>query len=178
MGEFDALILAGGRSARLGGVPKSNLKYDGATLLERSLAAVVGARKGVVVGPEPGNLPSGVVAAREDPPFSGPAAAVAAGLAALRGDAGARAEWTLVLACDMPHAHHAVDALLGSLDSHVSDGVIAADANGRLQPLAAIYRTSSLELESQAAAARGELVNLPVFKLLARLDLLPVHVPG
>ena len=37
--EFDAIILAGGRSSRLGGVPKSGLIYDGATLLERSLQA-------------------------------------------------------------------------------------------------------------------------------------------
>ncbi|MGZ4663286.1 MAG: NTP transferase domain-containing protein, partial [Arthrobacter sp.] len=35
--EFDAVILAGGRSSRLGGVPKARLNFDGATLLERSL---------------------------------------------------------------------------------------------------------------------------------------------
>ena len=31
--DFDAVILAGGRSARLGGVPKQGLTYDGDTLL-------------------------------------------------------------------------------------------------------------------------------------------------
>ncbi|WP_340639303.1 NTP transferase domain-containing protein, partial [Arthrobacter sp. Hiyo1] len=31
--DFDAVILAGGKSSRLGGVPKAQLRYDGATLL-------------------------------------------------------------------------------------------------------------------------------------------------
>ena len=52
--EFDAIILAGGRSSRLGGVPKSGLIYDGATLLERSLSAAGAAVRTVVVGPDPG----------------------------------------------------------------------------------------------------------------------------
>ena len=55
--EFDAVILSGGRSSRLGGVPKSGLIYDGATLLERSLQAAGGAAAAVVVGPDPGTCP-------------------------------------------------------------------------------------------------------------------------
>ncbi|HEY8752585.1 MAG TPA: NTP transferase domain-containing protein, partial [Arthrobacter sp.] len=31
--DFDAVILAGGRSSRLGGVPKQDLRYDGDSLL-------------------------------------------------------------------------------------------------------------------------------------------------
>ena len=104
--EFDAIILAGGRSSRLGGVPKSGLVYDGATLLERSLRAAGAAGRTVVVGPDPGGLPGGVLTCREEPPFAGPAAAIAAGLAALAADHASRhaaaAPYTLVLACDMP----------------------------------------------------------------------------
>ena len=88
--EFDAIILAGGRSSRLGGVPKSGLIYDGATLLERSLRAAGAARRTVVVGPDPGGLPGGVLTCREEPPFAGPAAAIAAGLAALAADHASR----------------------------------------------------------------------------------------
>ena len=88
--EFDAIILAGGRSSRLGGVPKSGLIYDGATLLERSLRAAGAAGRTVVVGPDPGDLPDGVLSCREDPPFAGPAAAIAAGLAALAADRASR----------------------------------------------------------------------------------------
>ena len=42
--EFDAVILAGGRSSRLGGTPKAALRFRGDTLLERSLLAAAGAR--------------------------------------------------------------------------------------------------------------------------------------
>ena len=34
--RFDAIVLAGGRSSRLGGVPKAGLVLDGQTLLERT----------------------------------------------------------------------------------------------------------------------------------------------
>ena len=180
--DFDALILAGGRSARLGGVPKSGLRLDGETLLERTLRAAAGARAVVVVGPDPGNLPRGIAAVREDPPFAGPAAAIAAGLAALGEDMRPgtvpAAAWTLVLACDMPHVSRAVPVLLEELEKnqHV-DGVIARAADGRLQPLAAVYRTATLNRETATAAARGELRDRPVFQLLARLELRQVPVP-
>jgi molybdopterin-guanine dinucleotide biosynthesis protein A len=180
--DFDALILAGGRSTRLGGVPKSGLMLDGETLLERTLRAAAGARAVVVVGPDPGNLPPGIVAVREDPAFAGPAAAIAAGLIALGGDTEPgtipAAAWTLVLACDMPHVGMAVNALLEELEkSRNVDGVIARAADGRLQPLAAVYRTAALNRETATAAARGELRDSPVFQLLARLELRPVPVP-
>ncbi|MEO5992343.1 MAG: NTP transferase domain-containing protein [Arthrobacter sp.] len=69
--EFDAVILAGGRSSRLGGVPKSGLIHDGATLLAGALRSARGAVAVAVVGPDPGPLPRGVVRCREDPPFAG-----------------------------------------------------------------------------------------------------------
>ena len=57
--EFDAVILAGGRSSRLGGVPKAGLVYDGATLLERSLRGRA-ARRGASSSsaPTPGTCPA------------------------------------------------------------------------------------------------------------------------
>ena len=66
--EFDAVILSGGRSSRLGGVPKSGLMHDGASLLDRALQAAGGAAAVAVVGPDPGTLPDGVVSCREDRP--------------------------------------------------------------------------------------------------------------
>src|SRR6478735_12710826 len=135
--EFDAITLAGGRSSRLGGVPKSGLIFDGATLLERSLRAAGAAGLTVVVGPDPGGLPGGVLTCREEPPFAGPAAAIAAGLAALAADHASRhaaaAPYTLVLACDMPRSAGAVRALAealaasaaGTPDRGGADGVMA-----------------------------------------------------
>lgn len=200
--EFDAIILAGGRSSRLGGVPKSGLIYDGVTLLERSLRAAGGAGRTVVVGPDPGNLPEGVLTCREDPPFAGPAAAIAAGLSALAAQAAgyqaaATAPFTLVLACDMPRSAEAVRALAAALaespaapaavapepgpgpapERKGGDGVMAVSADGRKQPLAGFYGTAVLRRCVADAASRGGLENASVFALLARLDVREVSVP-
>lgn len=178
------MILAGGRSSRLGGVPKSGLEYDGATLLERALLAARGAGAAVVVGPPGQVLPPGTLNAREDPPFAGPAAAIAAGLAALaRRPAGpaapGAAPWTLVLACDMPHARDAVAVLLRELDNNPGvEGAMAISGDGRKQPLLGVYSTAALNREVVAAHDSGGLVNASVFGLLARLELLPVPVPS
>ena len=187
--EFDAIILAGGRSSRLGGVPKSGLIYDGATLLERSLRAAGAARRTVVVGPDPGGLPGGVLTCREEPPFAGPAAAIAAGLAALAADHASRhaaaAPYTLVLACDMPRSAGAVRALAEALAASAAgtperdgaDGVMAVSADGRKQPLVGFYGTAVLQRSVADAASRDRLENASVFALLARLDVREVRVP-
>ena len=187
--EFDAIILAGGRSSRLGGVPKSGLIYDGATLLERSLLAAGAAGRAVVVGPDPGGLPGGILTCREEPPFAGPAAAIAAGLAALAADHASRhaaaAPYTLVLACDMPRSEGAVRALAEALAASAAgtperdgaDGVMAVSADGRKQPLAGFYGTAGLQRSVADAASRDRLENASVFALLARLDVREVRVP-
>lgn len=178
---FDALILAGGRSTRLGGVPKSALVFQGRTLLEQALKAAGQAAATVVVGPDPGLLPKGTLVAREEPAFAGPAAGIAAGLGALRTRRreGGASPWTLVLACDMPHAGSAVEVLLAAVeDGAVQDGAVAVSPSGRRQPLLGIYKTEALQREAMAAAENGTLTNGSVFALLARLDLLPVMVPA
>jgi molybdopterin-guanine dinucleotide biosynthesis protein A len=195
--EFDAVILAGGRSSRLGGVPKSQLMYDGATLLEVSLQAARGARVVVVVGPDPGTLPTGVLTCREEPPFAGPAAAVAAGLSALeahyasRHQEGRQAPLTLVLACDMPRADAAIRALVavlegeGAADASVpgapgapgDDGVMAVSADGRRQPLLGFYSTAALQRAVAENARRGTLKNASASALLASLEVREARVP-
>jgi molybdopterin-guanine dinucleotide biosynthesis protein A len=196
--EFDAVILAGGRSSRLGGRPKHRLTYDGATLLQRSLDAAGGAGAAVVVGPDPGHLPAGVINCREEPPFAGPAAAVAAGLAALA-RSGAGRPLTLVLACDMPNVGTAVRALREALrlyglprarnapkhpDSGHDrqalgpDGVMAVSPDGRRQPLVGFYSTPALQRSMLDLESRGALTNGSMTALLASLDVQLVTVPA
>ncbi|MCX6499273.1 MAG: NTP transferase domain-containing protein [Arthrobacter sp.] len=184
--EYDAVILAGGRSSRLGGACKAGLTVDGATLLELSLRAAGGARRAVVVGPDPGGLPPGVLGCREDPPFSGPAAAIAAGLSALA-EAGAGAPaapapapLTLVLACDMPRVAAAVGALLDAVANGADgglDGAVAVSADGRRQPLVGLYGTTALRRAVADAARQNTLEGGSVFALLASLELCTVPVP-
>lgn len=174
--EFDAVVLAGGRSSRLGGVPKQALTYGGATLLQRSLAAAAGARSVVVVGPDPGPLPGAVTTCREEPPFAGPASAIAAGVAALRGTAGPRPPFTLLLACDMPNVGVAVEALRLAL--RPGDGAMAVSPDGHRQPLVGFYSTAALQRSVQDLVSRGALMNGSVSALLARLDVQLVTVPA
>ncbi|MCU1510200.1 MAG: molybdopterin-guanine dinucleotide biosynthesis protein [Arthrobacter sp.] len=182
--EFDAVILAGGRSSRLGGAPKSRLVSGGRTLLELSLQAAHGAGTIVVVGPDPGPLPAGVLTCREEPPFAGPAAAIGAGLGALAAHRSAGGmdrptpALTLVLACDMPRVTAAVTALREALETGLEgDGVLAVSADGRRQPLAGFYGTAALQRSVAEAARRGALENASVSALLASLDVRGLGVP-
>ena len=93
-----AVILAGGQGRRLGGRDKPALLVGGRTLLDVALDAVSGGPT-VVVGSAPGSA-GRVFGVAEDPPGGGPAAAVAAGFAALPALPGAA--MVAVLAADLP----------------------------------------------------------------------------
>ncbi|GEA89892.1 hypothetical protein CCE01nite_38410 [Cellulomonas cellasea] len=85
---YDALLLAGGRARRLGGVSKPDVVVSGRRLLAYALDAAAsgpggGARRTVVVAPGSVAVPGGVLRTLEEPPDGGPVAGIAAGLAAL-----------------------------------------------------------------------------------------------
>ncbi|WP_258726336.1 molybdenum cofactor guanylyltransferase [Cellulomonas sp. NS3] len=83
---YDALVLAGGRARRLGGVSKPDVLVSGRRLLAHVLDAAAvgpGPRRTVVVAPASVAVPDGVLRTLEDPPDGGPVAGIAAGLAAL-----------------------------------------------------------------------------------------------
>ena len=169
---YDAIVLAGGRSTRMGDVDKLQVVVDGATLLTHALAAVADARRVVVVAPEgTAGLPAGVVRVQEDPPFSGPAAAMGAGLRALGDDA---AEHVVVVAADVPRVGDAVDALLAGLAAHPDhDGVVARTSDGRRQPLLSAHRTPSLVA---ALAAHEPLADLSATRVTSALDLVELDL--
>ena len=161
---FDAVILAGGRGSRLGGVSKADLEVAGVRLLDRVLVAASGARTRVVVGPVA--VPAGVLVTSEDPPGTGPAAGLVAGLAALADPA----PWTLVLACDLPGAEAAVPALLAAAAAGAAapDGLCLAGPDGHPQWLLGLYRSDALRA---AASDYGDPSNRSVRGLLRALDL-------
>lgn len=185
-----AIILAGGLSRRLGGTPKAGLVFDGATLLARTVSAVRELLPGAeattaeaalpaepriaVVGPANelqkwlGPLTEQVRLVQEDPPFSGPAAGIAAALDALPGADGR----VLVLACDMPAAGELARRLLRE-----KEAVIAYDG-GRRQPLAALYSLGELRAAAAAARAGKRLQNASVNSLVARLAVKECVVPA
>jgi molybdopterin-guanine dinucleotide biosynthesis protein A len=171
-GTYDAIVLAGGRSARMGDVDKLQVVVDGCTLLTHALAAVADARRVVAVAP-PGTagLPTGVVRVQEHPPFAGPAAAMGAGLAALGAEV---SEHVVVVAADVPRVGDVVDALLAGLAAHPDrDGVVAVGADGRRQPLLSAHRSRSL---ASALAAQEPLAHLSATRVTSALDLLEVDL--
>ncbi|MCQ1947473.1 molybdenum cofactor guanylyltransferase [Arthrobacter sp. zg-Y1116] len=195
---YDAVVLAGGRSTRLGGTPKALLLAGDSTLLETTLAAVPDARNIAVAGPpELSNLLSSIELAgsagtpllvREEPAYAGPAAAVGAAVAALAAlessgslnegglkDRG-RSPWTMVLACDMPQIASAVRALLDAAAVPPAESLLAVDSSGNRQPLAALYRTADLRAAVASLAAEG-LANKSMKALLARVQWRGVDVP-
>ncbi len=113
----------------------------------------------------PGPVPGGVLLTREDPPYSGPVEAVAAGMAALPD----HAAWTLLLACDLPGAEAGVDRLLSAQPDADVDGICLVDRDGRLQWLLGCYRTESLLAR---LADRGEPPLTAMHRLLRPLRLM------
>jgi molybdopterin-guanine dinucleotide biosynthesis protein A len=168
---FDALILTGGRGRRLGGISKAGLVRDGRTLLDLALSSTVGARTTVVVGD--GDPDAGYALLREIPAFSGPVAAIAAGLRSLGPDHLSR---VLILACDMPDASTAVSVLRGWMAEHESsgvDGVIAVDDDGQDQFLLGIYSTEAILRRLSTMVVE----NASMKELIAGLQLHRVNVP-
>lgn len=113
-----AVVVAGGASRRLNHVPKASLSDGTSTLLNCALEAVAAASPRVVVGPESLPLPPEVLRTREDPPFSGPAAAIHAGLeciaAACERSQAPMPEWCLILGVDTPRIAPAVQQLIAA----------------------------------------------------------------
>lgn len=180
--SVDAIILAGGRSSRLGGVAKASLLRGGRTLLQLAVdAARAAGGRVVVVGPE-ARTTAPVRFVRERPVFGGPAAAIAAGLDALRDGVAAEGPTQVaVLACDMPDAAPALAAVLEAAATGTgTDGWVAVDDSGREQSLLAVYHREALERRVAALRASqpsGDLAGVSVRQLLAGLVLRQVPIP-
>jgi molybdopterin-guanine dinucleotide biosynthesis protein A len=151
--RYDAVVLAGGRASRLDGTSKAGLVVGGTRLLDRALAASARARRVVVVGPPelaralPARDPASGYAGpapiltREDPPFGGPVAGLAAGLRALPEPG---APWVLLLAVDVPGAARASVHLEEAVSREPVDGAYLVH-EGRAQWLVGLYRRAALD---------------------------------
>jgi molybdopterin-guanine dinucleotide biosynthesis protein A len=133
--RFDAIVLAGGASSRMGGDDKALIDIGKSTLLERALAAVSDATTLVVVGPVRSTTRD-VVFTRESPTGAGPAAALAQGVSLVRQSR------VVVVAVDVPFAASAIGRLLAALPGH--EAAMLVDSTGRRQPLLAAYETDAL----------------------------------
>jgi molybdopterin-guanine dinucleotide biosynthesis protein A len=111
---LSALILAGGRATRFGGVAKHELVIEGRTIFARQVAVLASLVDEIIVS---GADVPGYRTVADAVAGAGPLAGIAAGLAA------ARTEWLLVIAGDMPHIHAPVVELIASKIDPMIDAV-------------------------------------------------------
>ena len=145
-----ALLIAGGRSERLG-QPKQSLEIEGETLAARTAGVLAQvARRVTVVGP-PGKRPDWAPAGCDwvgDPlPHGGPLVGLAAGLAAVRG------ELVAVAPCDLPLL---APATYRALRRFAVDGDAAVATWEQPQPLVAVYWREAALAAAELLLAQGE----------------------
>lgn len=169
-----ALVLAGGRGTRLGGVLKPALRRERqmliGSLLAHLLATGVPGGSVCVVGDrdlfhEAARTDAECAAldavkwAVEQPRFSGPVPALAAGLRAV--PASSSEQWVLTLAADLADPSRAISELLAHFQSESIpaevEAVMSRDTEQRVQPLLAVYRRGSLE--RSLATAPNQILN-------------------
>ncbi|KJL34717.1 Molybdenum cofactor guanylyltransferase [Microbacterium azadirachtae] len=180
MGAVAALVLVGGRARRFDGAAKPLQELGGSTPWQRTLAAFGerGVAPVVAVGaawdtdetaPMAGAANAPVIWVREDPPYGGPVAAIAAGLPLLAG-----VEWALLLAGDLVHPADVVRTLCDAVRADEGENAapdpvdaIVFRADDRAQWLAGAYRVAAVRaaltaiVEPSGAAARELLGGLP-----------------
>lgn len=161
------IVLAGGRSSRMGGRHKPAIPVGGVPMVARAIAALrdAGADPLVVGGAE--GVPGGIPVIRESPPFSGPLAAVSAGLATLEPRPGGI---ILLLGGDMPFV---TGATLRALADEARGGpAVGVDAEGRLQPLCAAWPEDVLR---RRLAELGDPAHRPLRVLYEGAE--PIRIP-
>jgi molybdopterin-guanine dinucleotide biosynthesis protein A len=140
MADASGIVLAGGRSSRMGS-PKAALEWHGSTLLRRVAGIVARGVDGPVVivrapDQELPTLPDGVEVVEDAREGRGPLQGLAAGLAAVREEAPV----AYVSSTDVPLLH---PRFVRRVVAALGDGADVAlpEVGGFRQPLAAAYRT-------------------------------------
>jgi molybdopterin-guanine dinucleotide biosynthesis protein A len=150
--EAGAIILAGGKSSRMGS-PKASLDWHGSTLLRRVTGLAQRTIDGPVVvvrapGQELPEIHPSIEVVEDAREGRGPLQGLAAGLAAI----GDRAEVAYASSTDVPLLHPAfIRRVIGAFTGDID--VVLPEIHGFRQPLSAAYRTSLLvEVEGLVAA--------------------------
>lgn len=163
---FDAVVLAGGGSTRLGGLDKAELVFKGARLIDRVTEAVAEAERIIAVGPSRPTSRA-VTWTRERPTGGGPAAALAAALDLVV------SPWTIAVAVDLPLLDRALIRRL--VEACEEDRAAAAvDAGGIPQPLLACYPTHAL----RSALGGRSVTGIPVMQVLHAMGYVTVTDAG
>jgi len=156
-----AVILAGGRSTRMGGTDKAFLRVGEQPVVERTLQLLHAAfPEVVIVSNQPGKYAGfGVPVAVDQVPYGGPLAGMQVGLRMLR------RPYAFVVACDMPFLHREpISYLVHRIGTQEA---IIPRWEDDIEPLHAIYATAlasriDLAIESGVRAIRDFLPGVDV----------------
>jgi molybdopterin-guanine dinucleotide biosynthesis protein A len=157
-GSLAAVVLAGGRSRRMGR-PKALLPFGHETMLERVVRKLSEVARPIVVVLAPQQpvppLAAEVILARDDQEGQGPLCGLWAGLQALVG----QADLAFVTGCDVPLL---VPQVARALASRLGQADIVVPVEGeQVHPLAAVYRVRVLpQLGELLAAGRRRPLDL------------------
>ncbi|HUQ33062.1 MAG TPA: molybdenum cofactor guanylyltransferase [Pyrinomonadaceae bacterium] len=149
--EVEGFILAGGASSRMG-TDKARLELDGLNFVERiesALASITTRASLVGVPVERGREWPALTVVSDVHVKWGALGGLHAALAACE------AEWAAVVACDLPFVTGELFVRLASLRENF-DAVVPIQADGRLQPLCALYRVSTTLTRVEELIADGE----------------------
>jgi molybdopterin-guanine dinucleotide biosynthesis protein A len=168
--QIEAFILIGGRSSRLG-FDKAFVELGGKTLMKRTADAVREAFPESPITVVAGNSTQfAIQAITAGVPFifdlhedRGPLGGLQAALAH------SRSEWIFVLACDYPFVSPEFLRLLAQYVSPEFGSVVPEQADGRLQPLCAIYNVETARPVVEEIIARPR-VSPPMHEVVERLD--------
>jgi molybdopterin-guanine dinucleotide biosynthesis protein A len=146
--QVTALILAGGKATRMGGVDKRELVIAGRTIFERQIDALAPCVAEIIVSsPRP---IAGYRSVADPVVGAGPLAGIAAGLAA------ANTPWLFVLAGDMPYVHRALVELVVSRADDRCDAV-GIRIGGLAEPLCTMLRITAWRTVVSTRLAVGRL---------------------
>lgn len=168
-------IFIGGRSTRMGGIPKGTLRepHGPRTLVERLLqvtrSAVAGSEP-VLVGEAAGYEHLELERLRDEPPGIGPLGGL---IALLNAGQNRNCAQVLALACDLPFVNEAV---LERLVAHAPEAAaVAPHCEGRWQPLCARYSPiRALPAARAAVNAREHALKRVLDRLGADAEPLPL----
>lgn len=161
-----ALILAGGRSKRMGFLEKALLPIGNMTILEHVIDVLEGVVNEIVISvrdvPQQELLmdyTQGHDVVLDIYQDVGPLSGILEGLKTSIG------EYVFVVACDMPYINtDVVELLFKRAEGH--DAAIPIWENDNLEPMHTVYRTRQMAVETEKAILRGDMFVLaPVFRM-------------
>ncbi len=161
-----ALILAGGRSRRMGFREKALLPIGDKTILEYVMDTLDGVVDEIIISVRDTqqqellkDYTQGYDVVLDEYQDVGPLSGILEGLKVANG------EYVFVAACDMPFINNdVVELLFKRAEGH--DAAIPVWENENLEPMHAVYRTRPMAVETKKAILRNEkFVLAPVFKM-------------